>query len=75
MNTLRAWCAHMWRAHCRIAASITPRRFALLWDGVAVGCFVGAILAPDPASGLALSVIGLMAVGMAWMNATGRIRE
>lgn len=75
MTALRARLAGLWREHCRIAEAITPRRFALIWDGIAVASFVGSVLSPDPASGLALALIGIVAVVMAWMNATGRIHQ
>lgn len=73
MTTLRAWLAHLARAHVALAERITPHRFALIWDGIAVASFIGSIGAPDPATGLALAIIGIVAVVMAWANETGRI--
>lgn len=72
MTTLRAILTRLWATHCRIAESITPHRFALIWDGVAVACFIGSIGAPDPATGLVLAFVGIGAACMAWANETGR---
>lgn len=73
MNALRAWLAHMARAHVALAERITPMGFAWIWAGVAVGALIGSVTAPDPAAGLALALIGIGAVVMAWANASGRI--
>lgn len=73
MNALRAWLAHIARAHVALAERITPAAFARVWTGVAVGALIGAATAPDPAAGVALAIIGIVAACFAWGNASGRI--
>lgn len=75
MNALRACLARLVDAHVALAERITPDMFAWTWGGVAVGALAGSILAPDPATGLALAFVGIGGAAMSWANATGRIHR